>query len=1137
MAKEDKKESGRRFAPHNYLRARRPERFSDSIRSARPVLDRSVLEYQLDTLTSRNQETQFEEFARQLAQREICPNLIPHTGPTGGGDSKVDSETYPVAPTIAAGWYVGVGLESARERWAFAMSAKKDWKGKIRSDVRGIIGTDRGYVKIFFISNQSIKDKDRALEEDKLSREYGLDVRIFDRSWILDRVFANHHEQLAIQTLGLSVTVIDDEQKGPRDLKRERDLVDVERRIQDGLQAPTLAYVDDCLKAAKLARSLELPRVQIDGRFERAIRAAKEHGTPHQQVVALYEHAWTTFWWHEDLKLFLQLYDQVEGLVVETDNVVDAELLNNLWSLVAASSRNRHITEAHAKLNERTTALKSTLTKLAGHIDRPSTSLQSRALIALMDLISAIPEQPTAPIEALSQIVEEAGGLIGFPLVRLSDLIGEISEFYVGNEAFSQLFDSLVDVVGRRQGEVVSARMLLRLAAQYFERNKPYDTIKTAGKALRKLYKHESRREMVKALTLCGLAYERVGLLWAARGTLLNAASIAANDWWQQSKVTADQFRSYNRIKWIELQLGRLPQILAWHETDAAVRAALVQEGYSPAQLDGGERDFDGLLGILLLRADLWQLKQLETLPDVLHRFDLHTSGLALIFALGHDDEFQAGDDLVTRQKQVETFTALSKQPAGDELPAIPQLHSERILNLRSVILGAVIETTVDNGSPEIELAESILAALEALLATSVLQGIMPYTSTFQVRIRRSDFAEFPFKFETTDNQGIPGVNIRCSPFKPNGLSPDEQADLKTAIGDVVTNILTRGFFISGPDTLERLLGEERGFERAIDFTGSFGTVQNVLGSAPKFLIQDWTDDQLTRFELLRHEEWDAVHRRDESSAQQTATEVEQLEPGEGPVPDDLFDLSNVKHSDIRFESIIRGPSWDRADWKAIGWASVEGSDKFPPWMILGFTNASAAIEVIEQLVRDLGNYDPKNRLRITILRGISRKNPSHYRVVIGSNIDSSSLKKFGNWLSRVHTMTPDNNANLDRFLKSYESSGSFYLGVGVVDLVKMQPPTPFRDGWIQKKQLRVRNAWEIGMNDPDIAGVNPDDDVVIPPQHRTDAPVLELLRWKAERVNESGWTSVPGAKRRAKAKQNRQKTSRRSRKANRGRR
>src|SRR3981189_3277660 len=106
-----------RFSPRDFLKARRPERFSDSERSDEFVLDRSLLEYHIHTLTNRSQEKDFEHFARHLAQQEICPNLIPQTGPTGGGDSKVDTETYPVSDDISLTWYVGTGREAASERW------------------------------------------------------------------------------------------------------------------------------------------------------------------------------------------------------------------------------------------------------------------------------------------------------------------------------------------------------------------------------------------------------------------------------------------------------------------------------------------------------------------------------------------------------------------------------------------------------------------------------------------------------------------------------------------------------------------------------------------------------------------------------------------------------------------------------------------------------------------------------------------------------------------------------------------------------------------------------------------------------------------------------------------------------------
>jgi hypothetical protein len=122
----------------------------------------------------------------------------------GGGDSKVDSETYPVADQISLGWYIGIGREAASERWAFAFSAKKKWQEKVRSDVAKIVTTGRGYQKIFFVSNQFIRAKARAKVEDNLRTKHGLDVRILDRTWILDKVFGNGHEALAIEEPGLT---------------------------------------------------------------------------------------------------------------------------------------------------------------------------------------------------------------------------------------------------------------------------------------------------------------------------------------------------------------------------------------------------------------------------------------------------------------------------------------------------------------------------------------------------------------------------------------------------------------------------------------------------------------------------------------------------------------------------------------------------------------------------------------------------------------------------------------------------------------------------------------------------------------------------------------------------------------------
>jgi len=55
----------------------------------------------------------------------------------GGGDGKVDADTYTVADGLSLYWTASdEALAGAKERWAIAVSAKMDWKSKLRADIK-----------------------------------------------------------------------------------------------------------------------------------------------------------------------------------------------------------------------------------------------------------------------------------------------------------------------------------------------------------------------------------------------------------------------------------------------------------------------------------------------------------------------------------------------------------------------------------------------------------------------------------------------------------------------------------------------------------------------------------------------------------------------------------------------------------------------------------------------------------------------------------------------------------------------------------------------------------------------------------------------------------------------------------------
>ena len=99
-------------SPREFLRNRRPENFSDSVRVEKPLLDRSQLEYHLATLTNRSQENDFEIFARGLAERVICPNLL--------GGCQGTTEPASIDPDTGRPYGTGFPLFTVRDHFKVA---------------------------------------------------------------------------------------------------------------------------------------------------------------------------------------------------------------------------------------------------------------------------------------------------------------------------------------------------------------------------------------------------------------------------------------------------------------------------------------------------------------------------------------------------------------------------------------------------------------------------------------------------------------------------------------------------------------------------------------------------------------------------------------------------------------------------------------------------------------------------------------------------------------------------------------------------------------------------------------------------------------------------------------------------------
>ncbi|MFN6525298.1 hypothetical protein [Nostoc sp. ChiSLP03a] len=1103
MAEQPQKSESVAFRPSDFMRARRPYLFSDTQVVGEPLLDRNVFEYHLETLTNRKEDLEFEHFCRKLAEKELCPNLLPQTGPTGGGDSKVDSETYPVSDAISIRWYEGIGREAASERWAFAISTKQQWRSKVRSDVQGIAETERGYTLIYFISSRYIKDKDRANIEDELQKKYNINIRVLDRTWILDKVFQNKREHLALETLKINLPLTQAIKKGSLDTARETELNELETQIQDSSRYRGVEYqlIEDCLEAAILSRELELPRIEVEGRFTRAERIAEQYGTHQQKLQCAYAKAWTSFWWHDDFYTFNSIYNDVERLAIGSSQVTDIELLANLWQVLWATVQRSQLNASDAKLKVRTKILRAELQRLQAEKDRPSTALKSRSIELLMDLSESKQEyiELKRILEEFGKVFAEGEGLVNFPVAPLIKILMELGEYLPDDPGFDKLFESVLLLSQQRESRATSGRMLLKRGRQKLLGGNRYEAIRLLGRAQHNLAMHECHGELIAALALCASAYESVGLLWAARSNMLLAASQAFNEFWEDGTITIQAFACLQRLVWLELQLGRIPITLAWIE-NATVIAQVVGLDEKAQERFLKERETqDQVLGILLLKTAFKDLQCLGSISSILKKLNFHHSFIASLYALGYEDILRSEGWIPQEEDEPSVhqfFNAWTAQPVSNDLPEPPEFLAQDRVELRSQVLGCNVVAEVLNNNKSLFIAESILAAFEAFLATSLDSNLVPHQPNIRFQILPldsiADVINFHIKEEDTEKfETI--IEVKHS-VNESYIAELNSETLNEKLADLILRVIFKIAYVTNPEQyFEGLLRDELAYSRAFNFTNVATAIWNILGKSPKLQLTDWNlSDSEKYFPPRRASTWNSKTIQNTSEEQATPISPQ---PGQGEPPPELKSIDHLKHRDRKILSLINVHLWDKAGWCGIGVAFIPNSQNLPLLeLALLFRDENASKKIFAQWREAVGETDVEEKIRVSIITGIDADNPAAYRVVIGINPDCITASNNSQTILgyRIRTVEPKDSRNIDQFIEFYKNLGFYILTPGYISQDGSSPDFFWEFG-IMKRQIFIRPAWQIEEHDFDLCGIQPDDKVIIP-QNIKDPPVIRAL-------------------------------------------
>jgi hypothetical protein len=389
------------------------------------------------------------------------------------------------------------------------------------------------------------------------------------------------------------------------------------------------------------------------------------------------------------------------------------------------------------------------------------------------------------------------------------------------------------------------------------------------------------------------------------------------------------------------------------------------------------------------------------------------------------------------------------------------------------------------------------MAAIESTLATGIVRNLFARVPKLTVTIKQSDLCADPFEFSMDDESGLPHLIVTCRYFDPDKLSVEQQHALKDRLAEIVAYSVGC-IVIPERERIEELFRGDSAMSRAINFSGSFQVLGNVLGKNRKRHLSSWIDELHATYEIKREEAWDV-----DFPPERPKTEPFRLAPPGASGPDQhewAKSFQTTRHSSLKTFSLIREPIWNKAKWQGIGFVDYEDS---PPIFALIFGEREPAGRIFDYWKEEIGKFDDADALRICIIRHVDKKNPHHYRVVIGSNVKRADLVKGGAFamMSRIHTMTPDTSRNLDAFLKAYRKVGEYFIAPAVVDR-NGRYPEPIGDVCILKRELIIREACEIGRNDIDCVGILPEDQPIIP--DGVDAKIInDLLALKRSKAGE----------------------------------
>jgi len=1015
-----KEKKGFEISPSEFYRKLRPENFSDSEIVESNKLPKEVLAFELEKITTNQKENQFETLGRRMAEKLITPNLIPQVGPTGGGDGKTDSETYPVSSSISDRWFIPESGWSNDEKWAIAISAKATWKSKLKSDIKSILSTEREYTRIYFITNQTPSSKKKKDAQDEFIAEFKIDIIILDGKWILENAYSQNLLNLVVDSLNLSSCFKQEEKSlGSNDTRREKALMEIENNISNPNRYTEYDFqlVEDAIESAILTRQLEKPRSELEGRFDRAERLLLKIENLGQRIRLKYQKAWTYVNYYDDYKSFLIEYFELKKLLPSFITISSLEFYSTLFTLF----RNVHLHDDSVIDEELFLSEKQEFylffDKIGSEEKETSVSLTAKMHLLFKRCLDFHNDENVLK-NLFFQIREtfiKAENRLEFPFELFKKMTTVFGEIFVDSSEFDELYNTITKISEGRSSQKQAGQLHLTRAGQKMKNENYRDALVYFGKAIHKLSTNESQHEFYLVSLGLSITYDQLGLFNASYSSKVAATSILLKTWFDEGNLDSKLLELIDNLLSEEILLGRFPHILTWHDLYKVIHHQFINQN----KIEEFEKltKFDAFLSVRLLNAAI-DKKTIEFLPSLLAKEDFLLSEDAVLFLLGHyegiiENYKKIGINSIDELEGY--FKIASNQPLNEQYTGPLNFIDKKECTLLSNILGCKFIINFETSNSMIVVAETILAYIEAFLGTS-LENLFPNSEEIKIELIE---VKNQFHVEKTNKSNYYKV-LWDSSYQS---SKDFQSISECCL-NLVSRVLSSNYLIDNiEDYLTDLFKNQEVNERLSVVLNHKSFLTNVLGDSPKLTIKDWIKEDSPRTNFIRKTPFIPESNIKKKKKVVTTKSKKNRK---------FKDLNKIPHNKRKVISIIDNKLWDKAAWKGAGVIPVRDG----VGLVIGFENIEFGEKIFKDWIERYGVEDLKNRIKISIITDVDDKNPHWYNILFSSNFEGLEMDEGSVFVasSRFHLMNATNNHNLTILKEGFKLFKKFKLYPGKVE-------------------------------------------------------------------------------------------------------